>query len=241
MVIKMYFDSLILNLLLILFTVITLSIINYLLNRHAKFLMKYTSSLKMNSKDLIIKYSKDNNIILNSFPSKASNDLDSYFDNNKSIFINARHYYSSSLYTLARTLYFCAMSKVAKEKKKEYNFQSKIDSIFTMSDVLAWGLVMVGILLKMNVLIIIGLMLMALSFLFAFINMKIIILYQESAKDYLRKISKEKNEIHVVNVVYRFELYQYLLRPLLSIVKLFPFLMSINQKKLNIKEEYYEE
>ena len=55
---------------------------------------------------------------------------------------------------------------------------------------------------------------------FAFINLKTIKEYQEIAKKYLSKVTKDKNEVKIINVIYQFELYQYTLRPFLSVVKM---------------------
>ena len=241
MVIFVYFENIIFNFLIIVGLIGVSALLNYYLNKHARFLMKYTSSLKMNSKEIVEKYCKDKKVRIESFPSNDSNDLDSYLDSNKCIFINARHYFQTSLYTLSRTLYFCVMSEVEKNNPKAYKFQNKVDSFFALIDVLAWGLIMVGLLMKINVLIIIGLTLIVISFIFTFISFKVVKQYQNLAKEYLIKITKEKNEVNVISVIYRFELYQYLLKPLLSIVKIFPFLLSINQKKMSVKENYYED
>ena len=241
MVIFVYFENIVFNIILIIGLISLSSLINFILNKHARFLMKYTSSLKMNSLDIVTNYSKDKNIKLESYPSKAGNELDCYVPSNNYIFINARHYFSSSLYTLSRTLYFCSMSEVYKKNPKAFKFQNKCDSIFTLSDVLSYGLLMVGILLKMNILIIISLVLFLVSIIFAFINLKTIKEYQEIAKKYLSKVTKDKNEVKIISVIYQFELYQYTLRPFLSVVKIIPFLASINQKKLGMRENYYED
>ena len=76
MVIFVYFENIVFNIILIIGLISLSSLINFILNKHARFLMKYTSSLKMNSLDLIKKYSKDKNIKLESYPSKAGNELD---------------------------------------------------------------------------------------------------------------------------------------------------------------------
>lgn len=191
--------------------------------------MKYRSSLKLNSKELINKFSNDENIKLESYPSKGSNDLDNYVDQNKCIFINARHYYSASLYSLSRTLYFCAMSKAP---YKNYKFQNKVDAILTLLDVLAWGLGFIGLLLKINVLVIIGIILLIISLIFTLINVKTIKQYQQIALEYLSKIVKDQKEVNVIKVIYRYDYYQYILKPFLSLIRLFPFLLSTNQKKL---------
>ena len=236
----MYFDNVIFNILLILGLIIISSLINLYLNRYNRLFMKYTSSLKISSKEIIEKYSKDENIKLESYPSRGNSDLDNYISKNKCIFINARHYYSTSIYTLARTIYFCSMSKIEKEKPKAFKFFNSIENIFTMLDVLLWGLIFIGLLLKSNFLIFIGIIIFVLSYVFVFINLKIIKKYYKASKEYLNKVLKDKKEAKVIEVIYRYEIYQYLLKPFLACVKLFPFLLSNNQKKLSIKEEYYE-
>jgi len=227
----MYFENALLNFLAMLGIIFLIFLMNLYLNRHARFLMKYTSSLKLNSKELIDKFSKDENIKLDSYPSKGNNDLDNYIQNNNCIFINSRHYFSSSFYTLARTIYFCSMSKVAKDNYKKYKFQNRIDSIFTLIDVLAWGIGFIGLLLKMNIFIIIGLSLLFVSFVFTMINLKTIKLYHQISLEYLKKIIKDKKEISIINIIYKYDYYQYILKPFLSLVKLFPILLSTNQKK----------
>lgn len=236
----MYFENVLLNVLLIIVLIATASIINFLLNRHARFFMKYSSSLKINAKDIIDKYAKDNNLKIDSFPSKANNDLDNYLESNKCIFINSRHYFSSSIYTLARCIYFCSMSKVAKDNLKSYKLQNKLDSIFTLLDVLSAGLIMIGLLLKYNLLIIIGLILIFLSFISIFINLKVIKRYYKESKEYLKSVLKDDKEVLSIELIYKQELIQYLLRPLLSFNKLFPFLLSENQKKENERVKHYE-
>lgn len=235
----MYFENIYLNFILVIGFILIFTLLNFYLNHHARFLMKYTSSLKQTSKELVENFSKNENIELFSYASRANNDLDNYIGKSKSIFINAKHYFSSSLYTLARTIYFCAMSKVERNNYKLYKFQNKVDSIFSLLEVLAWGLLLIGLIIKNNLLIIIGLGILLLSIVFVFINYRIIKLYQDIAKEYLSKILKDKNEVKVISLIYQFELYQYLLKPFLSLVKLFPFLLSSNQKKLGYKDDYY--
>lgn len=229
----MYFDSLLANLILMIVIILIITIINYYLNHHARVLMKYASTLKISSKEIVDRFSKEENIDLKAYSSRGNNILDNYIDSNKTIFINARHYYSSSIYTLARTVYFCAMSKVAKNDNKKFKLQNKCDSIFTLLDVLAWGLFFIGILLKINLLIIASLIMLLTSFIFVLINYKTIKSYHHIALEYLSKLLKDKKEVNVIKVIYLFECIQYLLKPFLSLVLLFPFLLSINQKKMS--------
>ena len=228
----MYFDSILANFILMICLIMIVTIVNYFLNRHARLLMNYTYSLKMNPKDIVKKYAINQDIDIAAYASKGGNDLDNYIDSNKTIFINARHYFSNSIYSLSRTIYFCSMSKVAKDNYKKYKFQNKSDSIFMMLEVLAWGLIFIGLLLKINLLMIIGLIIIILSFVFVYINYKTVKNYQDESLEYLNKILKNKQEINVVKVIYLFDRYQYILKPILSMIKLFPFLLSSNQKKV---------
>ena len=233
---SMYFDSILVNFVLMIGLIVIVTLVNYFLNRHARLLMKYTYSLKMQPKDIVKNYAFNQDINVTSYASKGGNDLDNYIDSNKSIFMNARHYYSNSIYSLSRVVYLCSMSKVAKENYKKYKLQSKSDSIFMMLEVLAWGLIFIGLLLKINLLMIIGLIIIVLSFIFVFINYKTIRKYHEESLVYLNKILKDKKEINVIKVIYSFERYQYILKPILSMIKLFPFLLSSNQKKVIIND-----
>lgn len=236
----MYFENPILNVLVILLIISFFSFINYLLNKHARLLMNYKSSLNLNSEELIKKYSKDKKVPINSYPSNANNDLDNYNDKNKCIFINSRHYYSTSIYTIARTVYFASMSIIAKNNNSSYKLQSLSDFVFTMLDILSYGMILIGLLLKINILIILGIVLLFISFIFILINYKTIKLYINESINYLSKILNDKNELNAIKAIYKYELYSYLFKPFTSIIKLFPFLLSINQKKLNIKEQHYE-
>ena len=71
------------------------------------------------------------------------------------------------------------------------------------------------------------------SFIFVLINYKTIKSYHHIALEYLSKLLKDKKEVNVIKVIYLFEFIQYLLKPFLSLVLLFPFLLSINQKKMS--------
>lgn len=227
----MYFENVIFNLILILVIITICALLNWVLNHQARFLMKYTSSLKMNSKEITEKFSNDENIKIQCYPSNGNNDLDNYIAIDNCVFINARHFYSTSLYTLGRTLYFLSMSKVYKDNPRAFKFQHTIDNIFVLLEVLSWGLLFIGLLLKVNVLIIIALSILLISWIFIIINSKIIKEYHKLAVEYLAKISKEKKETNIVNVIYRFDFMLYVLRPLLACVKLFPMLLSPNQRK----------
>ena len=231
----MYFENVILNLLIILVIVAISALINWGLNSQARFLMKYTSSLKMNSKEICEKYSLDEKINIQGLPSNGGNDLDNYVALDNYVFINARHYYATSLYTLGRTLYFLSMSKVYLSDCKKFKFQHHIDLAFTLVEVLCWGLMFIGFLVKVNLLIIIPMIVLFISFVFVLINSKTIKLYHSLALEYLSKVSKEKKEVNVVRVIYRFEFLLYILRPLLSCVKLFPILLSSNQRKMKVR------
>ena len=76
----MYFENPILNVLVILLIISLFSFINYLLNKHARLLMNYKSSLNLNSEDYdfeayIIAIGKDSNNEIRVFNMKEDNML----------------------------------------------------------------------------------------------------------------------------------------------------------------------
>lgn len=236
----MYFENVLFNILLILGIIVVFTLLNFFLNANARFFMKYSSSMKKSVKDLIDEYSIKEKMKLDSFPSKASNDLDNYLKSNNCIFINSRHYFSSSIYALARAVYFCSIAKVSKKETKKYQFQNKVDSLFTLLDVLAYGIIFIGLLLKISVLVIIGLVIITLSFICVIINLGIIKKYYEASIEYISQNIKDQKEIEAFKLLYKYEYYQYILRPLLAVSKLFPVLLSSNQKKENQVVNHYE-
>ena len=237
----MYFENVLLNVLIIILFLSIFTILNNYLNRHNRFFTKYSSSLKMNTKEIVDKYAFDENIKLDSFPSKANNDLDTYLKNSNAIFINSRHYFHTSIYTLARTIYFCSMSKVSDCCPLQYKIQRLLDTSLILLDVLAHGLIMIGLLLKINLLIIIGLIYICFSFVFNLICLKTVKEYYKESINYLTKVLSDDKEIESIKIIYRYELILYILRPFLSMIKLFPFLLSSNQKKEDLNKKYYEE
>ena len=64
--------------------------------------------------------------------------------------------------------------------------------------------------------------------------------YYKESKEYLKSVLKDNKEVLSIELIYKQELIQYLLRPLLAFNKLFPFLLSENQKKENERVKHYE-
>ena len=105
-------------------------------------------------------------------------------------------------------------------------------------DILSIGLIFIGLLLKINLLIIIGISLIGLSFILVLVNYNFIKKVYDEALKYLSNIIYKEKDVY--RVLYRFELISFLLRPILGVVKLFPFLLSVNQKSLMIGDNHYE-
>lgn len=232
----MYFENLLLNVLVIIIYIIIITLLNMYLNKHARLLMKYSSKLDLTNEEFIKKYNLDNKVNITLYPSRGNNDLDLYLEKDKSVFINYRHYISNSIYSISRLTYLFSFTKV--DNLKSYKFYNISIFIMNILDALSIGLIFIGLLLKSNLLIIIGLCLMGLSFILVLINYKFIKKVYDEALKYLSKIVyKEKN---VYRVLYRFELISFLFRPILGVVKLFPFLLSKNQKSLMTGDSHYE-
>lgn len=232
----MYFDSLLLNVLVIIFFIIAMSLLNYYLNKHARLLMKYSSKLNLTNEEFLKKYNLDNKVNITLYPSKGNNDLDLYLKKDKSVFLNYRHYINNSIYSISRLAYLLSFSKVENLKAfKLYNFSNFVMNIL---DILSIGLIFIGLLLKINLLIIIGISLIGLSFILVLVNYNFIKKVYDEALKYLSNIIYKEKDVY--RVLYRFELISFLLRPILGVVKLFPFLLSVNQKSLMIGDNHYE-
>ena len=132
------------------------------------------------------------------------------------------------------------MAKVSKKETKKYQFQNKVDSLFTLLDVLAYGIIFIGLLLKISVLVIIGLVIIFLSFICVIINLGIIKKYYEASIEYISQNINDQKEIEAFKLLYKYEYYQYIFRSFLAVSKLFPVLLSSNQKKENQVVNHYE-
>ena len=232
----MYFDDLLLNVLVIIVYITLMTLLNMYLNKHARLLMNYSSKLNLTNEEFIKKYNLDNKVNISVSPSSGGNDLDGYFKNDKLVFINARHIYSNSIYSISRLTYLLSFSKV--ENNNSFKFYNVSNMVMNILDALSIGLIFIGLLLKINLLIIIGISLIGVSFILVLVNYSFIKkVYDESLKYLSNIIYKEKD---VYKVLYRFELISFLFRPILGVVKLFPFLLSKNQKALRMGESHYE-
>ena len=229
----MYFDNLLFNILLVLFIIICSFVLYLILNKHASLLSKYSSKNNLNCLELVNEFNKYNKTDIKLYPSSASSDLDIYMKDDQSIFVNSRHYYSDSIYSLSRVLYLCCYSKV--QDLKMFNLFEKSIFLLNLIEVLGFGFGFVGLLLKNNILIIIGLSIIVLSFIIVFINYRFNKRIYEEASFFIDKlISKESA---VFKVIYKFEMIKFLFRPILSLVKLFPFLMCEHDKKMIVEDK----
>ena len=232
----MYFDDLLLNVLVIIVYITLMTLLNMYLNKHARLLMNYSSKLNLTNEDFIKKYNLDNKVNISVSPSSGGNDLDGYFKKDKLVFINARHIYSNSIYSISRLTYLLSFSKV--ENSNSFKFYNVSNMVMNILDALSIGLIFIGLLLKINLLITIGLCLIGVSFILVLVNYNFIKKVYDEALKYLSNIIYKEKDVY--KVLYRFELISFLFRPILGVVKLFPFLLSKNQKALRMGESHYE-
>ena len=76
----MYFDDLLLNVLVIIVYITLMTLLNMYLNKHARLLMNYSSKLNLTNEEFIKKYNLDNKVNISVSPSSGGNDLDGYFN-----------------------------------------------------------------------------------------------------------------------------------------------------------------
>ncbi len=234
----MYFDSLLENVILIVVIVVILSLLNFRLNHLAREFSKYSPKKTLEMNELLDSFKNENNLEVSLYAMNTYYYSEGYRAKNNAIFLSERNY-NSSFTALARFTYFLVMSKVRLEHPKKFTFQNILDPFLLMFDVISHSLIILGLLMQNNVCIIIGLVFLIISFILTLINLKVVRLYYKTALDVLNNNLANQSESNVIKAIYRYDICLYIIKPLLAILILFPFLLSVNQKNLTYKDKSY--
>lgn len=238
---KLYFDNYSYNIIIVIALILIPAFINVSLNKMYNRLSIYKNTLNKSGKDCIDYFLKHNKAAkLDIYPSQSAGYLDAYSSKKRTLFLNFTTYTSQDVASFSKVIYMVAPETMSLKDRTRYGKLDFIESLISILYIIVGsGLLWFGLLFKINVLILIGLIFHILHFIYHLITYKLLSKRINVAYDFITKVSINENEKIYIKKIYQRQKILYLLGFLLESCKLFNMFLPKNMKKVrfNPKEQ----
>jgi len=236
---QLYFDNPSYNLIVVVCLIFIPAIINYFLNKLYNVFTLYKNSLSKSGKDCVIYFLNKNKLpMIDIYPSQNAGYLDSYSSKRKLIIMNLNTYSSPDVASMSKAFYLIAPALLDDKSKAKFDKIGFISSLFSIFYIiLGPGFIWFGLMFKINVLVMLGLIFTLLFFIYHLITYPYIKKRIDLAIGFLDTYITKKEEIFYIKKIYQRQKTIYLLSFLLEGCKIFNFLLPGNMKKAKLPKE----
>lgn len=233
---ELYFENPSYNLIVVVCLIIIPAIINFVINSFYNKLSNYKNSLNKSGKDIIVYYFNKNKLpMVEIYPTQSASYLDSYSSKKNCVFLNAVTYASPDVASFSRVIYLISPSILDDNERKKFNRLDSLETILSILYILIGpGLLWFGLLFKLNILVIIGLISNILYFIYHLFTYRFVKKRIELASSIIDKMSNREDEKEYIQIIYKRQKVLHILSFFLESCKLFNFLLPKNMKKYRI-------
>lgn len=234
---QLYFNDPTLNIIIVLCLIIIPVVINHILNSTYNKYSKFKNSLNKTGKDCIVYFLKKKRIKqVEIYQSDSSSVYDSYSTKKNTMFLNMITYNVNDISSMSRAIYLIVPASFNWDEKEKITKIDFIDSLVSILYVIIGpAFIWFGLLFKINILIMIGICMHILHFIYHLITYRFITKRINEAIKFIKEESQNVEEIKVVEKIYANQKLLHILAFLLEGCKLFNFLLPKNMRKTKVK------